>query len=299
MTIVKSILIFFLFLNVAFANELEFTVHHAPGGPSDKVSRLLSKKMPQKYQVVNRPGAQGKIAVRHLISGNSFMVATVPQIFVTNFLQNTEPGYKENDLEIISVVGTMPSILVCNTKHNFFSFKDFIKSSKSLNFGVAGYGSSEHIATEILLKQFPNNHLVVPYAQGGAASLNDLLGGNLDCMFANYPLVKEHISDNKRIRAIISSHDLNLDIPTWKKEFNQNFPFQSMLAVVVSSTMPDDLKKQIQGNLEKIYNDSLKSEILELGIFPILSNSSRDINQVYTTNKNLKQMIVNNNLRLN
>jgi len=297
--ILKFFVLCLLFANVSLAKETEFTVHHAPGGPSDKITRLLSKKLPQNYIVVNRPGAQGRIAVRHLLSNNSLMVATIPQIFVTNFLQNVEPGYKEDDLEILSVVGTMPSVLVCNSKHNFSNFKEFVQSSQSLNFGVAGYGSSEHIATEILLKQFPNKHVVIPYAQGGAASLIDLLGGNLDCMFANYPLIKEHLTDTKRIRALITSHDLGLSIPNWSKEFKQQFPFQSILAIVVSKQMPEELKKQIQLNLESIYNNPLKQEVLELGLFPILSNSTKDINQVHLTNKQLRQTILNNNLRLN
>ena len=296
---IKIFIALILSINLATAGEIEFTVHHAPGGPSDKITRLLSKKLPQKYLVVNRPGAQGRIAVRYLLSNNTLMVATVPQIFVTNFLQNTEPGYKEDDLEILSVVGTMPSVLACNTKHNFYSFKDLMESSKSLNFGVAGYGSSEHIATEILLKQFPNKHQIVAYAQGGAASLNDLLGGHIDCMFANYPLIKEHIIDTKRIRALITSHDLNLSIPDWRKEFKQNFPFQSVLAIVVSKHMSEELKQQIQNNLESIYNESLRAEVLEVGLFPILSNSAKDINRVYLSNKQLRQTIISNNLKLN
>ena len=110
---IKIFITLMLYINVAIASELEFTVHHAPGGPSDKITRLLATKFPsQKYKVVNRPGAQGKIAVRHILRNNSMMVATVPQILVTNFLMPVDTGYKEDELELIYIVGVMPNVLV-------------------------------------------------------------------------------------------------------------------------------------------------------------------------------------------
>ena len=296
-TIILSFLVFFN--SYSYGNDIEFTVHHGPGGPSDKVTRILVSDMPKRYQVVNRPGAQGKIAVRHLLNSNSIMIATVTQIFVTNFIESDQTIYKQDDLEIISVVGIMPNILVCNNKLGFKTFKDFLSTEKSLSFGVAGYGSSEHLATEILFRQFDNKHVVIPYAQGGAVSLNDLLSGHIDCMFANYPLVKEHVSDRTRITALISSHDLNLSVPTWQREFKTSFPFQSYLAVVVDKKISNEIKKEIIFDLEKAYNVKIRNDLHKIGLFPILSNSQNAITSVHNTNKSLREFVDKNKIRLN
>jgi tripartite-type tricarboxylate transporter receptor subunit TctC len=297
-SMIKFILAIVMMFSTAHANTIEFTVHHAPGGPSDKVTRLLAKELSNKYVVVNRPGAQGKIAIRHLLLNDSFMVATVPQIFVTNFLVDQNTTYTTEDLEIVSVVGIMPNVLVCNNKLNFKSFNDFKNNKQLLNFGVAGYGSSEHISTEILLKQFLAKHVVVPYAQGGSASLTDLIGGHIDCMFANYPLVKSHIEAGQ-FTPLISSHNVNLNIPTWETEYQKSFPFQSFLAVVIPRRMPSELRNELLTDLHKTVNSSLSKEVRSIGLFPILSNTATDISKVYKTNNAIRDLILLNNIKIN
>ena len=295
---IKFILTALLFFSNAYAaNSIEFIVHHAPGGPSDKVTRLLAKELSNKYVVVNRPGAQGKIAVKHLLSNNSFMVATVPQIFVTNFLIEQNTFYSIEELEIVSVVGIMPNVLVCNNKLNFKSFNDFKNNKQSLNFGVAGYGSSEHISTEILLKQFTIKHTIVPYAQGGSTSLTDLIGGHIDCMFANYPLVKPHIEIG-HLTPLISSHNLNLNIPIWETEYQKSFPFQSFLAVVIPRRMPLGIRNEVLADLNKSVNSSLSREIRDIGIFPILLNTTSEISKVYRNNNVIQEIILSNNIKI-
>ena len=139
----KRILITLLFSLVSAVTiagtEIEFTVHHAPGGPSDVSTRLLAQELPgSRYVVINRPGASGKIAMRQLMSKSSMMIATMPQIFVTNTLMFNDLEYDPTqDIELVAVIGAMPNVLVCNTKHGFKTFADFKNSNKSLNFGVA------------------------------------------------------------------------------------------------------------------------------------------------------------------
>lgn len=297
---IKFIIGCFFLTNIAWATEIEFTVHHAPGGPSDRITRLLANKLPQqKIKVVNRPGAQGRIAVRHILANNSMMVATIPQILVTNFLMPIEAGYTKDDLELIYVVGAMPNVLVCNNKLGFNTYKDFLTTSKSLNFGVAGYGSSEHLATEFLFNTVNlKQHVIVPYAQGGAASLTDLLSGTLDCMFANYPLVKEHIAEGKNITALISSHKLNLPIPNWQQEFKEPFPFQGTLGLVVSKKLSPSIKNEILEDFKRIKDNRLQEEIADLGIFPIMRNDPAAIQSIIQQNNRLKDTIIKNNIKV-
>lgn len=297
----KLIILFFACMNMALANEIEFTVHHAPGGPSDKITRLLSNKLSiKKLNVVNRPGAHGKIAVRHLLNSNSMMIATVPQIFVTNFLMSVEPGYQEDDLEIVYHIGAMPNVLVCNNKLGFKTYKDFLATDKSLNFGVAGYGSSEHLATEFLFKTINNQkHVVIPYAQGGAASLHDLLNGTLDCMFGNLPLIREHAIDGKRITALISSHNVNLPISNWQQEYKVPFPFQGNLALVVPRKLNQKDKEQIIVEFDKINNSTTHDEIRNIGIFPVMRGDIKSIQELQKQNARLKELIVSYNIQVN
>lgn len=277
-----------------YSYAMEFTVHHAPGGPSDRATRAIAKYLPSEYVVVNRPGAGGRIAVRHLIKNNSMMVATTSQIFVTNMLSNQDVGYSPlRDLSIIGNVAIMPNVLVCRSELGYKTLSDI--GNKSLNFAVAGYGSSEHIATETLFTRLSGKHLSIPYALGGSSSANDLLGGTIDCMFANYPTIKPFIND-KKITVIMTSHDVGLNVSTWQSMFNEPFPFQSYLSIVISSRMEEsDRKKAIADLTAAFSNTELSTDLKSLGLFPVLDHSSRRVERELS---NLMKFIQTSNIKI-
>jgi tripartite-type tricarboxylate transporter receptor subunit TctC len=276
----------------------EFTVHHAPGGPSDRATRAIAKYLPDtNYQVVNRPGAGGRIAIRHIMKSDSIVLATMGQIYVTNTLSSTEAGYDPNkDLEILGTAGAMPNVLACKKSLNIKRVKDL--EGKSFNFGVAGYGSSEHIATEVLFKRLGGAHVVIPYAQGGAASIMDMLGGALDCMFANYPTIKPFVSDD-RLMVLMSSHDLGLQVPTWKDLYNENFPFQSYLSILVGSNLDQDIKQRITRDIQRAFsNEEFRKELKSIGFFVVADTSDKSRRQVEEAMARLKTFILNNNIKV-
>jgi tripartite-type tricarboxylate transporter receptor subunit TctC len=272
----------------------EFTVHHAPGGPSDRGTRTVNKYLPNDYVVVNRPGAGGRIATRYLIKNNTLMLATVGQIFVTNTLSKQDAGYSPlTDLEIVGNLAIMPNVLVCRSELGYQKLSDI--GNKSLNFAVAGYGSSEHIATEALFTKISGKHLSIPYALGGSGGVNDLLGGNVDCMFANYPTVKPFIND-KRLTIMFSSHELGLNVATWQQTFNEQFPFQSYLSIVISKHMPiDDRSKVIKDIRTAFSNKELRTEIKSLGLFPVLDEDVSSVNRAVSS---LNKFILSSNIKI-
>lgn len=291
----KQILAIILLVASSTAHSTtEFTVHHAPGGPSDKVTRLVHKYLPaEKYIVVNRPGAQGKIAVKHIMAHDSLMLATMGQIYVTNQLIGSDYN-PDSDLKVVASIGVMPSVLVCRSDLNIKSIPDIIKS-KELSFAVAGYGSSEHIATEVLFNKMNQKHLVVPYGAGGSKSILDLLGGHVDCMFGNYPTVKEHLSD-KKLTVIMSSHELGLNVSTWQDMYNETFPMQATLAIVVGRK---NNNSQLIKDLTLVTkNKQLVNDLKSAGIFPTLSTKPNEIKSVLDNNGRIKSLIIKNNIRL-
>lgn len=301
---IKLLALFFgLFATTAcWSQPAEFTVHHAPGGPSDIVTRHLNQAMNNEFVVVNRPGAQGRIATKHLLEAKTVMVATMGQIYVNNVLMfGKDLEYNpDQDLELIGVVGSMPSVLVCNKKKNIRSIAD-IAPNMRLNFGVAGYGSSEHLATEALVKRLGlQNHVIVPYSRGGATAVNDMLGGNLDCMFANYPTVRGFV-EHPELTFIMSSH-ANLDgirLPTWLQVFKERFPFDSYLGVVVAkSTEPGIKNKYTQALSAAFDNSELREKLKKSGLFVVASTSRADLQATLENNNRIRNFVINNNIRL-
>ena len=301
---IKLLALFFgLFATTAcWSQPAEFTVHHAPGGPSDIVTRHLNQAMNNEFVVVNRPGAQGRLATKHLLEAKTIMVATMGQIYVNNVLMfGKDLEYNpDQDLELIGVVGSMPSVLVCNKKKNIRSIAD-IAPNMRLNFGVAGYGSSEHLATEALVKRLGlQNHVIVPYSRGGATAVNDMLGGSLDCMFANYPTVRGFV-DHPELVFVMSSH-ANLDgirLPTWLQVFKEKFPFDSYLGVVIAkSTESSARNKHTQLLSVAFENPELREKLKKAGLFVVASVGRLDIQAALENNSRIRTFVVNNNIKL-
>lgn len=297
MNFIKKSLLTLLFSTSMTSMATEFTVHHAPGGPSDRITRLITKYLPNDYVIINRPGAGGRTATKHLIKDNTVMLATVSQIFVTNMMSAQSSGYDPvRDLEIIGTAAAMPNVLACRSSLGFKELKDL--NERQLNFGVAGYGSSEHIATEILFTKITGKHQSIPYAQGGSSSLNDMLGGNLDCMFANYPTIKPFIED-RRITVLFSSHDLGLNISNWREQFGEQFPFQSYLSIIISKQMPMADRRKIVEDIVRVFNNNeFKAELKSLGVFVVARTDTGSIDQVERANNALFKFLTTNKIKL-
>lgn len=283
--------------------EFEITVHHAPGGPSDTVARILHQNLPANYVVVNRPGALGTIAVNHMLRGPnrpSILVATMPQIFATNPLMVPNISYDPvRDLETVATIAIMPNVLVCNSRFNFKSFDDLKNSKTSLNFAIGGFGSNEHIATALLLRQWNNSHQIINYAQGSSRAVPDLLNGTVDCIFANFPIFRGPLN-GQNFTAIMSSIDLGLNVPTWEQTFHSPYPFRSYIGLVVSRNLSSEIKNQIRRDLQQIFttNPAVRQQIENIGLFPVLSVEQLAIETAISINNEIRNFLVNNSIKL-
>lgn len=298
--ILKQIFFFILFsfTQLVNAQSIEFTVMHAPGGVSDITTRFIAKNLDKKYLVVNRPGASGKIALGHLMNEKTMMLATVVQVFITNPINFNDLNYDpKTDLDVLATVGIMPSALLCNTKTGITSYRDFINTKKSLSFAVGGYGSSEHIATEVLLSKTKNNHIVVPYAQGGNKSVLDLIGGHVDCMFGNYPTVKSYV-DHENLKLLLTSHSVGLKTTTWESFYKESFPFQSYLSVIVPKSMEESTKIKISTDLKTAFQSAeYKQGLTDVGLFFKSDTDKFQITESLNYNDNIRKFILENKIK--
>lgn len=294
----KKLLLILSFLLPFQVNATEFTVMHAPGGVSDITTRYIAKSLDKNYVVVNRPGASGKIAMGHLMSEKTMLLATVVQVFVTNPINFSDLNYDpKTDLDVLATIGVMPSALLCNNKTGITTYQEFLNTTKSLSFAVGGYGSSEHIATEVLLSKTKAKHIVVPYAQGGNKSVLDLIGGHVDCMFGNYPTVKAY-TNHENLKLLMTSHNVDLKVLTWESVHREPFPFQSYLSVIVPKTMDDSVKLKISQDLKTAFqNTEFRQGLLDLGLFPKSSTDKSRIKESLDYNESIRKFIIENKIK--
>jgi tripartite-type tricarboxylate transporter receptor subunit TctC len=164
-----------------------------PGGGTDTFARplaaRLSQAMGQQFIVENLGGAGGTLgaarAAKEAPDGYVFLIGAVHHT-IAETLYTKLPYRLERDFVPITVIATVPNVIVVNPKHPFKSLDEMIafakKNPAKLNYGSAGNGTTHHLAGE-LFKQVTGTELThVPY-KGAGPLMQDLLAGQVDLAF--------------------------------------------------------------------------------------------------------------------
>lgn len=172
---------------------IRLVVPYASGGPTDLLARVLAQGMAkglgQPVIVENRPGAGSIIGVDFVAKspadGYTLLFATGAALVINPSL-NPKLPYQAKDFAPVSIVASYAMFLSVNPKLSFNSLGDLIAYAKrnpgGLSFGSAGYGTSNHLAGELLKKMAGIDLMHVPY-KGNAAAMTDVMGGNISMMF--------------------------------------------------------------------------------------------------------------------
>lgn len=179
--------------------QIRILVGYAAGGSTDVTARLvgqaLSERLGQPVIIENRPGAGGNLAAEATAKadpdGYTLLMATSTTIATNPSLYKSLPFDVQTDFAPVTLTAFIPNLLVVNPSVPANNVPDFIAYLKAnpgkLNFGSAGNGSSQHIAGELFDSLAGVRMIHVPY-RGGAPAVNDLLGGQVQVIFA--PLVE-------------------------------------------------------------------------------------------------------------
>jgi tripartite-type tricarboxylate transporter receptor subunit TctC len=251
-----------------------------PGGSTDLIARTLSPKLQEKFGgafvVDNRPGAGGTIgaaaAKRAAPDGYTILVSSLgPFVIGPHLVKN--PGYDPlKDFDYITVAVQAPNVLAVPASSPHKTLADVIaylkKNPDRMTFASAGNGTSDHLTAELFWQQTGTTGVHVPY-KGGAPSMTDLLGGQVDATFMNINTGISNIRAGKlRALAITSAKRSPLlpDVPTMDEAGVKNFQVYSWQAVAAPKGLPADIKANLHAAIVAALNDpQVKPKLLELG----------------------------------
>src|SRR2546428_4773329 len=144
------------------SKPITLMIGFAPGGPSDVMARILTKKMEeilkQPFVIENRTGAGGSIAgtavARSAPDGYTVLLATGSLLAINVSLYKNLGYDPEKDFEPISVIGTQTNVLYVHPSLPAKSLCAFIAHAKAnpgkLSFGSGGDGTPAPLAGGIL-----------------------------------------------------------------------------------------------------------------------------------------------------
>ena len=189
---------------------VRMVVPFAPGGGTDIIARIiaprLSQEFGQQFIVDNRGGAGGMIGTEIVVRADpdGYTVSLVASSYATAPVLYKLPYDPIKGIAPISMTDTGPFILAVNPSVKATNVKEFIALARakpgSLNYGSSGTGGTLHLAGELFGQMTGTSSVHVPYKGTGPAVI-DLIGGQIQFIFANGPSVLPHVKAGK-LRAI-------------------------------------------------------------------------------------------------
>jgi tripartite-type tricarboxylate transporter receptor subunit TctC len=173
---------------------IRLIVPFAAGGAVDAVARVLGKAMSSNLGssvvIDNRGGAGGIVgmeAAAHASPDGYTLLLSHSGFAAMPGLYRDLPFDPVRDFTGVITAASGAYVLVANARAPFASTDDLIAFAKShpgqVTYASAGAGSTVHLASEFFKRQAAIDLLHVPY-KGAAPAMTDLLGGQVDMMFA-------------------------------------------------------------------------------------------------------------------
>jgi len=238
------------------------------------IGQWLSERLGQPFIIENRPGAGGNIGTEAVVKaapdGYTLLViassnainATLYEKLSFNFIHDIAP---------VATIIRQPMVMLVNPSIPTKTVREFVAYAKTnprkISMASAGNGTAPHVAGELFNMMAGVDMVHVPY-RGGAPALTDLIGGQVQVMFATPIVSIEHIRAGKlRPLAVTSATRFGVlpDIPS-VGEFLPGYEASVWVGLGAPKNTPteivDQLNKEINAGLA---DPKIKSGLADLG----------------------------------
>jgi tripartite-type tricarboxylate transporter receptor subunit TctC len=254
-----------------------------PGGPTDFVGRLVTDKMSaelgQRVYIENRAGAAGTVGADNVAKadpdGYSLFLTTSGAVTIAPHIQSV-PYDPLRDFAPVALVTKVTEVLVVTPKLGIKTVKELVALAKekpgAVTFASTGIGSPPHLAQELLDVSADVKFLHVPY-RGAAPALTDLLGGQVQVLAADLPVLIAQIQAGTLIPigAAADKRDALLpDVPTLAEQGYPNTEASNWYALLAPAKTPP----VVIAKLNKAVNDALNDpevhdKLVKAGATPV------------------------------
>jgi tripartite-type tricarboxylate transporter receptor subunit TctC len=186
------------------------------GGGMDTVARqigqLLAERLGQSFVIENRPGGGTNIGTEAVVraepDGYTLLLVSLSNVINPSLYDKLSYNFIR-DIAPVAGIAQAPFVMVVSPKLSARTVPKFIAYAKAnpgkINMASGGNGSGAHVSGELFKLQTGVEMQHVPY-RGSAPALTDLLGGQMQVMFADMPSAIGHIrSGTLRALAVTSA----------------------------------------------------------------------------------------------
>jgi tripartite-type tricarboxylate transporter receptor subunit TctC len=268
---------------------IRMVVAFPAGGPTDFVARLLADKLKallgQSVVIENKPGANGAIGADYVARGEAdghlLFMTTVGAVAVTPHLAAKVSYDPLKDFAPVTLVVRPTTVLVVRPDMPVNSAKELAALARdkpnAIPFASTGSGSMPHLALELYQAAAGVKFLHVPY-RGAAPALTDLLGGQVQALFADTPVLLPHIRGGKLkpIGAASASRNPMLpDVATLAEQGFSDTTADNWYGLLAPAKTPPAVVAKLHDAMVAALNDpDVRDKLVQSGAVPSPTSSA-------------------------
>jgi tripartite-type tricarboxylate transporter receptor subunit TctC len=266
------------------SKPIRMVVTFAAGGGADFVGRAVAPKLGealgQPVVVENRPGANGALGADAVAKaapdGHTLLLGAAGTLVVAPHLGASMPFDPMKDLAPVSLVAISPFVVTLNPGVQANSIRDLVALAKAnpgkLNFGSSGTGGSPQLAGELFKSMTGVNMVHVAY-KGLAPALTDLLGGQIQAVFADVALVKGNIAAGKLKGLAVTSATRSAampELPTVAESGVPGYAAGTWYGILAPAGTPADILARVGAETRKVLAlPEVKAAFVAQGMDPV------------------------------
>jgi tripartite-type tricarboxylate transporter receptor subunit TctC len=264
------------------SQPIKMVVPYPPGALTDVLGRLVGERITaafgQPVIVDNKAGAATQLGAAYVAKqppdGYTLLLATVPNAVNASLYANLKFDFLRDTTPVAGII-RVPMVILLNPSVPAKTVPDFIAYAKAnpgkINMASAGNGSAPHMAGE-LFKMMAGVDLVhVPY-RGQGPALTDLLGGEVQVLFATAPGTTEYIATGKlRALAVTTATRAQVlpDLPT-VGDFVPGYETSQWYGISAPKNTPAETVQKLNREINvAIADTTMKARLAALGGEPL------------------------------
>jgi tripartite-type tricarboxylate transporter receptor subunit TctC len=266
------------------SRPIHIVVAFPPGGPTDFVGRVVAEKMKealgQTVIIDNKPGANGTLGGEFVAKsdpdGYTLFLTTAGAVTVSPHIMADIHYDALRDFAPVALVTTVTEVMVVTPKLGIKTVKELVALAKAkpgtIPFASTGIGSPPHLVQELLDASAGVQFLHVPY-RGAAPALTDLLGGQVEVLAADVPVLIAQIRAESLvpIGAAANKRDAILpNVPTLAEQGYPNTDASNWYGLLAPAKTPASVIVRINGAVNAALNDAhTHDKLVQSGATPV------------------------------
>jgi tripartite-type tricarboxylate transporter receptor subunit TctC len=266
------------------SRPIHIVIAFPPGGPTDFVGRVVAEKMKealgQTVIIDNKPGANGTLGGEFVAKsdpdGYTLFLTTAGAVTVSPHIMADIHYDALRDFAPVALVTTVTEVMVVTPKLGIKTVKELVALAKAkpgtIPFASTGIGSPPHLVQELLDASAGVQFLHVPY-RGAAPALTDLLGGQVEVLAADVPVLIAQIRAESLvpIGAAADKRDAILPhVPTLAEQGYPNTDASNWYGLLAPAKTPAAVIVRINGAVNAALNDAdTRNKLIQSGATPV------------------------------